>query len=214
MGSILGHGILDYVVVIGLTLYAVYAGLTKPHRILYIMPATLTFFFFIQSFISITPLKIVPFAFIGAALVSQKPRYFQISRINKWSKAVLIVIIISIVVGWVIKEDIAVIAKYTPEKRLIVQLFSYVGFLLIYWILRKECHNQERFKLFLDAFIWTTTILCIYGLYQVVANQFGLPFRGIVRTENTVNIAQLKGAILGISPSRNSTTDTLAPSLA
>ncbi|MEY3304916.1 MAG: hypothetical protein RLZZ139_3289, partial [Cyanobacteriota bacterium] len=59
-----GQGIWDYIVLASFAILTIWIAFTKPHRIIYILPACLTFYFFIELGTRWTPEKIVPSIFI------------------------------------------------------------------------------------------------------------------------------------------------------
>ena len=183
--SVLGHGLVDYLMVMGMSLFALFAGFTKTKRVLYIIPAAITFYFFIDFLTLLTPIKLVPPLFLGAVLLKGDYDYFSISKGRSWFAYVLCLIAISFLIGFVYSRFLPTFGSYSVMKRLLIQAVSYVNVVLIYLILRKECREPSQFFLFLRVYVITTSILCLYGVYQLIAYKWGLPFRGIVYDADT-----------------------------
>ncbi len=187
MGNLLGHGSIDYIVVYSLMAYAVYAGFTKPHRILFILPACLSFFFFIEVGPRLTPDKLVPVVFVIATVASKGIGYYKNSVKNQfWIITVLIMVVFSTVIGSFYSNYYSsYLTSSIVGTRLIIQAIGYLNYMLIFIIVRKECTLQLGVKRLLKSFLITTSILSLYGVYQFYANEFGWPYRGIVYSDKT-----------------------------
>jgi hypothetical protein len=185
MNNVLGHGLIDYLFVFFMIGYAYYAGITKPHRILYILPACLSCFFFLPFGSNLTADKLVPIIFIISVILSKGTNYFSVENgNNKWISKIWLIITFSSVVGVVYTNYYANFIK-SPliNSRLVIQIISYINAVLIYIIVRKEITKTGGVNLLLKSFLITTSILCCYGIYQYFAHQYGLPYRGIVYSE-------------------------------
>ena len=185
--NLIGHGLIDYLFVFFMMSYAYYAGQTKPHRILYILPACLSCFFFIPVGSNLTADKLVPVIFIISIILSKGANYFSLSnkKNNGWIGKMWILIVFSIIIGFLYTNYYAYyINSPFIKTRLIIQIISYINFILLFIIARKECSKVNGKQILLKSFIITTTILCFYGVYQNFAHQFGLPYRGIVYSAN------------------------------
>jgi len=190
--NLIGHGTYDYLVIILLLLYAFWAGQTKPHRILYILPACISFFFFIEIGPRLTPEKLIPMVFIVSTVLSKGTNYFAVSKsnlvknINAWISKMWILLIVSSIIGVIYTKYYSnYINSPIINTRLIIQLIGYINIFLIYIIVRKECSKSNGIQILIKAFIVTTTIHCAYGVYQYYAHQFGWPYRGIVYSANS-----------------------------
>jgi hypothetical protein len=186
--NLVGHGLIDYLFVLFMLAYAYYAGQTKPYRILYILPACLSFFFFIPLGSNLTADKLVPAVFIVSVILSKGANYFSITnkKANNWVGRMWLLIAFSAIIGSIFSNyyEGYVISPFF-KTRLIIQLIGYINCLLIFIVIRKELSKVDGKRTALTAFLVTTTILCIYGLYQYFAHQFGLPYRGIVYSANS-----------------------------
>lgn len=181
--NLIGHGLLDYLFVFLMLAYAFYAGQTKPSRILYILPACLSFFFFIPLGSNLTADKLVPTVFVVSVVLSKGSNYFRLSetKANNWIGKIWILIAFSAILGSLYSNyyENHVTSPFF-KSRLIIQLISYVNYILIFIIIRKEISKVDGKRIALSAFLMTTTILSLYGIYQYFAHQLGLPYRGIV----------------------------------
>lgn len=189
--NLIGHGLIDYLFVFFMLAYAYYAGITKPYRILYILPACLSFFFFIPLGSNLTADKLVPVVFIASVILSKGANYFSLEKKanNTWIGKIWLMLAFSIIIGIIYSNFYANYIK-SPliNSRLIVQIISYINVILIFIIARKECAKINGKNILLKSFLITTSILCIYGVYQYYAHQFGWPYRGIVYSENSTSI--------------------------
>jgi len=195
--NLIGHGLLDYLFVLFMLSYAYWAGQTKPHRILYILPACLSCFFFIPFGSNLTADKLVPVMFIGSVVLSKGISYFSIKKKmnNSWIGKIWLMILTSIIVGIMYLIHYSnYIESPLINTRLIVQVIGYINIALIYIIVRKECSIEKGKKLLLKSFIITTSILCFYGIYQYIAHLYGLPFRGIVYSAGETGIGVFSDA--------------------
>lgn len=195
-GNLVGHGIYDYLIIFILVLYAYWAGQTKPYRILYILPTCLSFFFFIEVGPRLTPDKLVPPIFIISIVLSKGAKYFSVSngnKVNSWIEKIWIIIAVGVIIGALYTNYYANYVR-TPHinTRLIIQITSYINFVLIFIITRKECSKIKGKELLIKSFLITSTILCIYGLYQFFANKYGLPYRGIVYSATKTGFGSFK----------------------
>tara|TARA_B100001057_G_scaffold121936_1_gene120782 strand:- start:431 stop:1528 length:1098 start_codon:yes stop_codon:yes gene_type:complete len=112
---------------------------------------------------------------------------------SKWPLVFFIVLLISAFVGTYTTAYFRdLLSSPQLNTRLFVQIVSYFNVLLIFLIVRRECIVLGNADKLLKSFVWTTTILTIYGFYQYFANQLGLPFRGIVYSEGGVGTASVK----------------------
>lgn len=188
MDNVIGHGVIDYIVVFGFIIYAIYAGFTKPHRILYILPACLSFFFFIEVGPRLTPDKLVPAVFIVSTIARRGISYYQNTvRQQSWIILVLLMVISSTIIGSFYTNYYSnYLTSPFVDTRLIIQVIGYFNYMLIFVIVRKECSKIYGVSRLVKSFLITTSILCAYGIYQYFANEFGLPFRGIVYNEGRV----------------------------
>lgn len=194
--NVIGHGIIDYIIVFAFLAYALYAAFTKTERILNVLPAAVSFFFFIEVGPRLTPDKLMPTVFLGAVVLRMGWGYFKTNKpafMSKWPLVFFIVLLISAFVGTYTTAYFRdLLSSPQLNTRLFVQIISYFNVLLIFLIVRRECIVLGSTDKLLKSFVWTTTILTVYGFYQYFANQLGLPFRGIVYAEGAVGTANVK----------------------
>ena len=193
--SVIGHGIADYLVVVFFVFYAIYAGLTKTHRVLYILPAAVSFFFFIEVGPRFTPDTLVPTFYLLTVIIRFGWDYFKVptNSTYNWLLLLFFTIVYSFFIGsYSILYFDDLVSSPHLSTRLYIQLIGYINSIFIYIIVRRECYYLKGVDGLLKSFIWTTIILCIYGFYQYIANKFGLPFRGIVYSEAGVGLANVK----------------------
>lgn len=187
MNNIGGHGIYDYIVIIGFIIATVYVAVTKPYNIIYLLPAAGSVWFFIDFVTMITPIKIVPAIFILFTL-NKGRGYFNFKN-DFWAQAILILFCLYCIIGLIYTLSFDGFESYSPYKRVLIQFMTYINQLFIYFILKKEIRTPADLSKFFRIFVITTTILCLYGFYQYIAFQLGLPFRGIVYSADQVSAA-------------------------
>ena len=193
--NLIGHGILDYIVVFGFILYALFAAFTKTERILNILPAALSFFFFIEVGPRLTPDKLIPAVFLFAVFIRKGWSYFNRSgsQLYTWALAFFFVLLFSTFIGAFYNSYFSDrVSSPHLSTRLFIQVVSYTNALFIFLIVRVECARKEARDKLLKSIVSTTTILTIYGFYQYIANAYGLPFRGIVYSAGEVGTASVK----------------------
>ncbi|MEM6342605.1 MAG: hypothetical protein AAF927_01950 [Bacteroidota bacterium] len=187
--NLIGHGPIDYLVVIGMVALAFWYGLSSPQKILWILPATCTFYFFVKAVTMLTPIKLVPFFYLlGLAIRGEKG--FLVIKGRYWHIWILITLCFSTLLGAIYLPQFQL---YIPsphvKTRLIIQFISYFNLILIYLICYRETRKEGGVQILFKSYIYTTTFLCIYGIYQWVASQTGLPMRGIVYSSQVVGAA-------------------------
>ncbi len=187
--NLIGHGPIDYVVVLAMVGLAFWYGLTNPIKILWLLPAATSFYFFIKVVTFLTPIKLVPFFFLLGVLIRGEKGYFNVKH-SYWHWWLFLLIGVATLIG----------IFYTPtfdlprpsahlKTRLLIQFTSYVNLVFVYLIVRKECTRPGGFEILLKSYIYTSTFLCLYGVYQWIASQYGLPMRGIVYTDQKTSAA-------------------------
>lgn len=189
--NLIGHGIIDYLVVSFFIVYAIWAGYTKPIRILNIFPACLSFFFFIEIGPRLTPEKLVPAVFIITVALSRGLKYFEFdsSRSNYWTNKVALLLLVAFLVGLYFTNYFSTLLSTGFIKtRIYIQVVGYLNYILILIIARKECSKEGGSQRLIKAFLVTSTLLCVYGIYQSLAHEFGWAYRGIVYSANKTGI--------------------------
>ncbi len=187
--NLIGHGPIDYLVVIGMVAMAFWFGLTNPQKILWLLPAATTFYFFIRVVTLLTPIKLVPFFFLLGVAIRGEKGYLRIQN-RQWHIWVILLIAFATILGAIYLPTFKLIVPSPHTKtRLIVQLINYVNLVFIYFIVYRETRKAGGLGILFKSYLYTTSFLCLYGVYQWVASQTGLPMRGIVYNEDLVNAA-------------------------
>lgn len=185
--NVFGYGFIDYLVVIGFVIATVYVAMTNPQNIIYILPAAGSLWFFVDFITMITPIKVVPALFILFTLPRRR-NYLSLKG-DYWAQAMVLLFCVYAIVGLIYTLSFDGFESYSPYKRVVIQFMTYINQLFIYLILKREIKKSTDLSKFFKIFIATTTILCIYGIYQIIAFQYGLPFRGIVYSAEKTGIA-------------------------
>lgn len=188
-----GQGIWDYIVLAIFSVVTIWIGFTKPHRILYILPACLTFYFFIESGTRWTPEKIVPSIFLLSLSLNTRVKLNLKIFYDPWFKWFLLIILTSAILGVFNSNSYIDTVTETssfqsPFFRTIIQMFTYMNGLLIYSIVWYNSKNIGNVLIFFKSYVITTTFLCFYAGYQLLASAIHLPFRGIVYSAGKVGI--------------------------
>jgi hypothetical protein len=187
--NLIGYGALDYLVMAFFVIGSYWIGFTRPRQIMWLLPSAMTFYFFVRVVTILTPIKVVPFFFLLGVLM-RGDRGYLVHKNTYWHKWFGVWFLISMLIG-LIYTPILATHPIAPvmRTRLVVQFINNVNLILLFLIVRKECSFPGGFQRFLKAWIYTTIVLCIYGVYQWLAAQFGLPFRGIIYHEGRSNAA-------------------------
>ncbi|MEA5476923.1 hypothetical protein VB774_04750 [Pseudanabaena galeata UHCC 0370] len=194
-----GQGIWDYIVLAIFAAVTIWIAFTKPYRIIYILPACLTFYFFIEMGTRWTPEKIVPPIFILSLILNPHVKFNLEIFKDSWFRSFLIVVFMATIWGLFSSENYAILegknfSFQSPFFRTIIQMFTYLNYLLIYSIIWYNSQNIDRILSFFRFYIGTTTFLCLYAGYQILAYNISLPFRGIVYNADKVGIGAFKSA--------------------
>jgi len=164
-------------------------GVTNPQKILWLLPAAATFYFFVRVVTFLTPIKLVPFFFLLGVAVRGEKGYLRIQG-RQWHIWIIITILFCTILGAIYLPTFKLVVPSPHTKtRLIVQLINYLNLVFIYLIAYRETRKPGGVELLFRSYLYTTTFLCVYGVYQWIASQTGLPMRGIVYTEEVANVA-------------------------
>lgn len=194
-----GQGIWDYIVLASFAVLTIWIAFTKPHRIIYILPACLTFYFFVELGTRWTPEKIVPSIFIVSLILNPYIKLNLEIFNDSWFRSFLTMIFMATIWGLFSSENYPVsgfqnFSFQSPYFRTIIQMFTYLNYLLIYAIVWYNSKNITRLISFFKCYIGTTTLLCIYAGYQILASNINLPFRGIVYNADKVGVGVFRSA--------------------
>ena len=194
-----GQGIWDYIVLASFAVATIWIAFTRPHRIIYILPACLTFYFFIELGTRWTPEKIVPSIFTISLILNPYIKVNLEIFNDSWFRSFLIVILLATIWGLFSSESYIISGDQnftfqSPFLRTIIQMFTYLNYLLIYSIIWYNSKNIDRVLTFFRCYVCTTTFLCLYAGYQILASNINLPFRGIVYNVDKVGVGAFKSA--------------------
>lgn len=184
---IIGYSLIDPIIVVVGTLFALLLLVRSPAKLLSWLPAALVLYFFIPTITLLTMWQTVPTLLVARAL--QRGRLVFASFANWLFAAVIIAIVFSMVYSLTLGAD---------KTRAGIRFLYYVGILGLTSFTYEMGHKAESYKLILQGLAVTGALLAAYGVYQIVAIQFGLPFRGIVRGTTEAQIAY-EGGLLRIN---------------
>jgi len=194
-----GQGIWDYIVLASFAVVTIWIAFTKPHRIIYILPPCLTFYFFIELGTRWTPEKIVPSIFIISLILNPHIKFNLEIFNDSWFRSFLSMIFIATVWGLFSSQSYSIsegqnFSFQSPFFRTMIQMFTYLNYLLIYAIVWYNSKDIGRVLSFFKCYICTTTFLCLYAGYQIIAYNLNLPFRGIVYNADKVGVGAFRSA--------------------
>ena len=132
--NLIGHGPIDYIFVFGMIIFAYWAGQTKPQRILYILPACLSCFYFIEIGRRLTADKLVPMVFVMSVILSKGVNYFNLPKrnVNSWIGKVWLLLFLGIVIGFIYKSYYSEhVTSIHLNTRLIIQLIGYLNLIIL-----------------------------------------------------------------------------------
>ncbi|MGB0241001.1 MAG: O-antigen ligase family protein, partial [Verrucomicrobiales bacterium] len=168
-----GHGPIDYVVVIICLLIAGHALLTDPRRLLYFLPAFVTIDFFIPLVSQLTPGRLIPLM-IGCWWLATNglPRGLPLSR---WLAIGSVVIVAAALFGYL---------SGGSGSRAVIRSLNYVNLLILCGFTWKHARTRTGIRMLLSGFAIAGLIHGFHSIYQVFANKFELPYRSIVYSED------------------------------
>ena len=169
----LGHGPIDYVIVILCLIITAHTLITDPKRLLYFLPTFLTIDFFIPLVSQLTPGRLIPFMIGGWWLgTNGLPRGKPLTT----SLSIAIAIIIaSVVYGYLSGES---------GGRAIIRSLNYTNLVILCGFTWKHARTRTGIKMLLQGFAVAGLIHGLHSVYQIFANKFGLPYRSIVYSED------------------------------
>ncbi|MFN2578335.1 MAG: O-antigen ligase family protein [Pyrinomonadaceae bacterium] len=154
----------------------------------FLLPFALAYSFWIEIGTRWTPAKIVPFLLILGLLARTfvgKPT-LAFGSIPKWA----VILFATLVFSTVFNMELAGLAPaqnldnsrilQSPQWRASIQVVSYAVIFLYYVVPKASLKKLESFPTFFRVYLWASTSLCVYGIYQLFAYYNDLPFRGVI----------------------------------
>jgi hypothetical protein len=183
-----GFGTLDYVVCTLVAVATVYMLRHAPHRLLVWLPTFLTINFFIPLESHFTPSRFVPLILGGALILS--------GRLQPRAGHSFPLIVLALVLA-----GSTAYAMYIGDAgtRPIFRMLHYVGLIFLFVFLTRLLKTREHIQLALWGLFVAGAIHGGHALYQIIAYETGLPFRGIVYTETSQFHAALTDAGLRVN---------------
>lgn len=183
-----GHGPIDYLVVLLSILISFQCLRKKPERLLLFLPTFLTIDFFIPILSQLTPGRLVPLC-IGFWLISMRKGEFRVPYKN-WATSYSILIIISTFLALLFDDS---------GLRPIIRSLSYINLLILFIFASYYGKSRQGLFFFFHGLSYAGLLHGGYALYQIVANQVGLPYRGIVRGVGAVSSGAISRGLFRIN---------------
>jgi hypothetical protein len=179
-----GFGMIDYFVVLLSFALTAYFMVTKPERLLLLLPTFLTIDFFIPFGSQLTPGRLVPLMIGVWVLVNYGA--LRTRKYSPWIGAAFFIIFASFFYA-LISGDAGL--------RSVLRALSYVNLVFIFLFVYHTAEDKRTFALA----VWGLAIAGMlhggYAVYQFIAHKIGLPFRGIVYNEfGSGVVGELAGA--------------------
>ena len=185
---LVGHGPIDYIVVIFSLFFSISLLRKKPIELLLYLPTLLSIDFFIPVASDLTTGRLLPL-FLVVWLV--KTGSWKISKFNHWwIESFLITIAVSIIFA-IIQDD--------AGMRPVIRGLSYLNLVAIFSFVYQIIHKEKGFLHFFKGLAVAGIVHGTYSIYQVLAHYLGLPYRGIVRSANVVSSAVLSNGAFRIN---------------
>lgn len=168
-----GFGIIDYIVVALITLFVLILLNRNPRRLLLWLPLLVTVDFFVPFGTQLTPSRFIPLIlgcwllFKGKLSIKRKEHF--------WLFPIVIILLISVSYSVVVGD-----AGIRPVFRTL----HYLGLIFLFIFVTRTVREETDIKLLLWGLVLAGAVHGGYGLYQLLASNVGLPFRGIVYDES------------------------------
>lgn len=182
---ILGHGIIDYIVVLLCVVFAAYLLLTRPQHLLVFLPTMVSIDFFIPFISQLTPGRLVPLVIAGWWFYLGKSPFRQ--PVGIWLKMALAIMAISTLVAMSMQDS---------GLRPLIRALNYLNLVILCGFVWQFGRNKlGTLKLF-QGFALAGLIHGAHCIYQLIAVRVGLPFRGIIYSAEKAG-ASLAGSEIG-----------------
>lgn len=168
-----GYTPLDPLVVLIGTGIAVFFLARNPVRLMGLMPTALTIYFFIPTVTLLTLWQTVPLLLTG--------RLFLKARIHvaRFAQPFLMVLLFAFAAS-----SLYAVLHGGDTTRAAVRMLYYLGLFALMSFAYEMGRKPECLNILMRGLVVLGAVLAVYGLYQFVAAQTGLPVRGIVRGLN------------------------------
>lgn len=179
-----GYTPFDPLVVLGSTAYTVYLLSRNPVRLIGWMPAALSFYFFMPFITLLTLWQVVLLILTGRA-------FFQLRlRAAPFAQPVFLVVFLAFVMSSIYGVFVGL-----DGTRAAIRILYYLGLFALMSFAYEMGRRPDCLQVLLKGLALTGVVLAVYGLYQIVAIQVGLPVRGIVRGTQGAQMAFENGIL-------------------
>ncbi|MEO9594762.1 hypothetical protein [Rhodopirellula bahusiensis] len=166
---VLGHGIIDYIVVVVSLAATAYTLAFRPQALLLLLPTFVTIDFFVPFISQLTPGRLVPLMILAWwALTGKHP--FQ-PPVQSWLIGGIAITIASTAAAMLIGDT---------GLRPIIRSLNYLNLIALCGFAWQQARDSVGITKLFQGFAIAGCIHGGHACYQLVANRVGLPYRGIV----------------------------------
>ncbi|MDP2738101.1 MAG: hypothetical protein Q8O82_05145 [Pseudorhodobacter sp.] len=177
-----GYSFLDPLVVISGSLLAIRLIATNPIRLVGFLPAALSLYFFIPTVTLLTLWQIVPMMLIARAFLQGRIAFP--ASLKPIFALFAFALLISAGYGYFAGND---------ANRSLLRLVYYLGIMGLMAFGYEMGRRPESYDALVRGFAVIASVYAVYGVYQIIALHFGLPFRGIVYGKDGVGFPVIQG---------------------
>ena len=163
-------GLIDYIVVLLSAVLTIKLLREEPSRLLFWLPLLLTIDFFIPLGTQLTPSRLIPIILGAWLLISGN----LITGRNRGDLAIIVVLI-----GLFASATFS-LSQGEAGSRPLLRALHYGALIALFIFTIRVARGIDDVKLMLWGLFMAAAVHSTYGLYQIFADSFGLPYRGIV----------------------------------
>ena len=166
----IGYTFIDPLVVLVGTGMAIWFLLKNPMKLMGYMPAALSLYFIAPFVTLLTLWQTVPLLLLGRVFVKSGLR-----------AAPFVQPVLMLFVGILLVSASYALIAGSDSTRVVLRSLYYLGIISIFSFSYEMGRRAECYEVFLKGLVITGMVLAIYGIYQIIAFNTGLPVRLIVR---------------------------------
>ncbi len=184
---VFGYTILDPIIVLIGTVFAVWCLARRPTRLIPYMPAALSVYFFVPTVTLLTLWQTVPLLLFARLWVARRVVVADEAKP-----------VIGLLATLFIASMCFALIFGLDSERAVVRSMYYFGAFAVFLFCYEMARRDGAYELFLKGMAITASAFAVYAVYQIIALQFGLPVRGIVRSVHGAQLAY-EGGILRVN---------------
>lgn len=179
---IFGYTPFDPLVVLAGALLAIHFLVKNPMRLMAWLPVAMSLYFFIPTITFLTLWQVVPLLLLARVLLTGRV-FVPVS-----AQPIFAMFVIAFLVSFSF-----VLISDGDIGRAVIRALNYSGMFALFSFSYEMGRKPETHHLFLKGMVIVGVVYAGYGVYQIFAMTVGLPFRGIVRGTQTVQMASEMG---------------------